>query len=572
MKLHLVGLGLLPSFAFLVLPSPAFPAGSTPGDPLPLPCQGQKVGPDLARESYNFGFCLALREDVAVVGAPKAWFWGYHRTGAGMVFERVGDLWSHTATLVPAGTAQWGTTGQSVALTQDRIYIGNPHESYLGLLSSGATYIFERVGDAWVESAKLVPNDPRVEGFFGMKLAIDGDTAVVGDYNHPQGGASSGAVYVFERGPGGWAQVQRLRPLDLGFSDFFGWSVAVEGEWILAGMSLSDAMGMDSGAAYVYRRTDAGWVEFQKLVAPDGQSLDHFGFSVAISGTRLAVGAYRARHEGVRVGAVYVFDFDGSAWQFTQKVVAPDPVNGARLGISVDLDGDQLLTGANLDPEGIVGSGSAYLFRDQGSGYSFVRKLRAPDASANDFLGVSVALSQGIALVGVWADDHACPWSPDCDSGAAWFFQVPDFAEASCFGQPCPCANADPARGCARGGARGAALAGCGSASASADDLAFAASGLAPGQPAWLFRGSESLGAGLAFGDGLRCAGGAVRRLGTRYAEPDGTLSFGPGLRPLGQWEPGERYHFQLVYRDPHGSACGQLFNSTNAIATLFAP
>ena len=148
-----------------------------------------------------------------------------------------------------------------------------------------------------------------------------------------------------------------------------------------------------------------------------------------------------------------------------------------------------------------------------------------------------------------------------------------------CFGDgsgtPCPCANwGAPGEGCANSTGAGALLAASGSASVGADDLVFAGAQLVPGQPALLFAGLNAVngGNGVAFGDGLRCAGGSVRRLGVAQPDAGGNASWGPGLQSLGGWGAGDTRHFQAWYRDPGGSPCATSFNLSHGVSVDFVP
>jgi hypothetical protein len=140
-----------------------------------------------------------------------------------------------------------------------------------------------------------------------------------------------------------------------------------------------------------------------------------------------------------------------------------------------------------------------------------------------------------------------------------------------CFGDgggaACPCGNqGDAGRGCANSSGAGAALSAGGSAGVAADDLLLQATALPDGGSALLFAGQVALngGDGVPFGDGLRCAGGAVQRLGIRTPSALGTVFFGPGLAVHGGYSPGDLVHFQVWYRDPTGGPCGNGFNLTN--------
>lgn len=140
-------------------------------------------------------------------------------------------------------------------------------------------------------------------------------------------------------------------------------------------------------------------------------------------------------------------------------------------------------------------------------------------------------------------------------------------------GTPPPCSNPGaPGAGCANSTGSGAVLAGFGSNSAGADDLTFEATNLLPNQPALLFSGDNAVngGNGLAFGDGLRCAGGDVHRLGVKVPNAIGTASWGPGLQTLGGWAAGDTRRFQTWYRNPSGGPCGTGFNLTNGTEISF--
>ncbi|MCB9915268.1 MAG: hypothetical protein H6828_08975 [Planctomycetes bacterium] len=142
-------------------------------------------------------------------------------------------------------------------------------------------------------------------------------------------------------------------------------------------------------------------------------------------------------------------------------------------------------------------------------------------------------------------------------------------------GVACPCGNSgSPGRGCANSTGAGARLSGLGSASVSSlTNLLLQGSGFTPQQPALLFAGANAVngGAGAPFGDGLRCVGGGVTRLGTYFCDPDGEVFwYATGYRAAEG--PGVTRRFQAWYRDPQGSPCGSAFNLSNGVEVTFAP
>ncbi len=93
-----------------------------------------------------------------------------------------------------------------------------------------------------------------------------------------------------------------------------------------------------------------------------------------------------------------------------------------------------------------------------------------------------------------------------------------------------------------------------------------------PAKSALLFAGTIRVngGAGLPFGDGLRCAGGSIRRLGVRSTGAAGAASWGGGLSSLGGWSAGDLRTFQVWYRDDLVGTCGSGFNLTQGLEVTF--
>lgn len=156
---------------------------------------------------------------------------------------------------------------------------------------------------------------------------------------------------------------------------------------------------------------------------------------------------------------------------------------------------------------------------------------------------------------------------------------VPPPGAAFCFGDgsgaSCACGNyGSSCEGCANSGGTGSRLVCEGSASASIDDLHPIAYSLLHNQPALLFVGINRVngGDGITFGDGLRCVGGQVVRLGVKTPSPTGESSWGPGLAAVGGWVAGDTRGFQVWYRNPRGLPCGSNFNLSNAWEVSFLP
>ena len=179
---------------------------------------------------------------------------------------------------------------------------------------------------------------------------------------------------------------------DLG--DTFGHSVAMTGGIIAVGAPYDDDNGIDSGAAYLIDA--ATGTELLKLSAVDGAAGDDFGYSIAMSGGIVAVGAPGRSDNGSASGAAYLFDV-GTGTQLA-KLTADDAEAGDEFGNSIAIDNGIAAVGAWRADEYGDGSGAAYLF-DASTGNQIDKLL--PDTGNNyQTFGVSIAMDDGIVAIG----------------------------------------------------------------------------------------------------------------------------------------------------------------------------
>ena len=142
-------------------------------------------------------------------------------------------------------------------------------------------------------------------------------------------------------------------------------------------------------------------------------------------------------------------------------------------------------------------------------------------------------------------------------------------------GAPCPCGNnSTNGGGCANGTGEGNVLSASGSNSVSAADLELSSANAIPSQPGLYFQGNNAIngGNGNVFGDGLRCAGGAVVRLQVRFSNGTGDSSTSIDIGAKGGVSAGDVKRYQHWARDPNSSPCGSQFNLSNGIEITWAP
>ena len=329
---------------------------------------------------------------------------------------------NETAKLTASDAAAGDLFGWSVSVSGDTALVGAFETDFIG-----SAYIFERDQgglDNWGQVKKLTAGVEN--GYFGISVALSGDTALVGAYWDD----GNGSAYIFERDQGGaenWGQVKKLTASDAAAGDELGISVALSGDTALVGARYDDDNGSASGSAYIFERDQGGadnWGEAKKLTASDGAADDNFGTSVALSGDTALIGARNNDDNGTDSGSAYIYERDqGGAgnWGEAAKLTASDAAMDDYFGISVALSEDTVLVAAYANDDAGTNSGSAYIYyRNQGGAdnWGHVKKLNASDAAGGDEFGFSVALSGDTALVGVRYDDDN-----GLDSGSAYIFE-----------------------------------------------------------------------------------------------------------------------------------------------------
>ncbi len=515
----------------------------------------------------GFGFSVSLSGDTAFVGS---WHEDNQTQGSGAVyaFERTPAGWRRTARMVPeGGIAHFAT----VAVNGDRAAASSWKKSGLG----GEVYFYDRRPPGWQQVGRLTASDLEWDDEYGMGVAIEGDTAVVGspkddDFCPADPQCNSGSVYVYERRPAGWFESAKLVASDPGVYDYFGVSVALEADRIAVG-AFSTGSPHWPGAIYIFERQAGNWIETAKLVPSDGTGSSMFGQRVSLSGDVVVSGA--SLQDGK--GKTYVFENRGGGWVEAAQLVASDGQNGDFFGDSVAIDGDRILVGAPDAAGDKAKTGAAYLFERNSTGWVQTAKLTSPTPELADWFGWAVALEGETALI-------AAPvvlWMEHLRFGTVHEFTIPAQTRAYCFGAGCPCGNEDSVAGCENSTGHGGYLTACGTTGVAADDLVLTASSLPRGMPGVLVMGAGETTAPM--GDGLLCisdGGVGVFRYTLQGAGDAGVISAGPGIvaeshalfSSLGQILVGQTWNFQVLYRDLGGS-CGPGTNTTNAVAVTFS-
>ncbi len=367
--------------------------------------------------SDEFGRTVCISGTYAISGAHFDDEAGAN-SGSAYVSKREGINWIAEAKLTASDGAAGDHFGHVVGISGDLALVGAPYDDDDGD-KSGSAYVFKRNGTGWTQDNKLTAPDAAAEDYFGYSVAISGDNALIGAYADDDDGSMSGSAYLFKRSGAGWTQDAKLTASDAAPTDYFGYSVSIDGDLVLIGAYGDDDHALDSGSAYVFRRDGASWIEEAKLTAPDAAATDGFGLAVCISGDHAVVGAPWDDDAGGFSGSAYVFRRNGTSWIAEAKLIASDAAADDLFGHSVSISGDCAVIGAFGDDDAGGNSGSAYVFQRDGTNWTEKVKIIPSDAAGGDQFGQAVSISSGLALVG-------SPYDSDGGhhSGSAYVYEL----------------------------------------------------------------------------------------------------------------------------------------------------
>ena len=331
----------------------------------------------------QFGISVGISGDVVVVGAVTHDVGANANQGSAYVFVKPPGGWGNmteTAKLTASDGMAHDAFGASVAISGDTVVVGAYQDDVGSNMNQGSAYVFVKPLGGWAgtmtETAKLLASDGAANDQFGASVAISADTVVVGaDRDDVGPNANQGSAYVFVKPLGGWAgtmtETAKLTASDGAGGDYFGYSAAVFGDTVVVGAPLDDAPNTDQGSAYVFVKPPGGWAgtmtETAKLIASDGAANDSFGAAIAISLDVVAVGAPGATiGANLYQGAVYVFVKPIGGWTGmpteSAKLIASDGAADDSFGWSVGVSMSTVVVGVPWAQVGNFNAGQGALY------------------------------------------------------------------------------------------------------------------------------------------------------------------------------------------------------------------
>lgn len=241
---------------------------------------------------------------------------------------------------------------------------------------------------------------------FGVSLALAGDTLVVGSPRDDANGSNSGAVYVFQRVADDWVLQQRLVANDNAAGDQFGFSVALNGDQLIVGAPYVGSA--DQGAAYVFERSLGQFAQVQKFNVTPMPQPRYFGWSVAAGPNVVWVGSPAHRIVGNFQGSATQFERDQFGVWLEGPTFGPFGGSGGEtFGIAMAYSAGQLIVGEKGEQVGNQDfAGAAIAYRYDGS-LTELGVISIPTVQSFDQFGAAVAINGPFAVIGAPATQRA---------------------------------------------------------------------------------------------------------------------------------------------------------------------
>lgn len=331
----------------------------------------------------KLGVSVGVDGDVAVAGAPD----GNFPHGTAYIYHFTGRSW-HKQILVNPDTADTYFFGEAVAVSGTTVLVGADTD----FTSVPKVFVYTLAGQSWKLAGTIAQPHPVDGQAFGVGLAIDGTTAVIGD---TQGDDNRGIGYVFTGHGGSWRFQGRLTD-PAGISKLPGEQLGL----LVAVSASTAALGGVYQTGLVFARHGTKWFRQASFGHLRNESNVYYS-AVALSGNTLA---YSQPGWNNATGVVYIYTRIGRTWKRTARLFSPHPVKSGYFGSAVALSGSRLVVGAsNL---GLARCGTAFEFTESRGKWHEREEIANPGCRKGDAFGLTIALSGRTAVIGAPYKDN----------------------------------------------------------------------------------------------------------------------------------------------------------------------
>lgn len=343
-----------------------------------------------------FGFAVSIDGNFAIVGAYGDDVGANADQGSVSFYQFNGSNWVLLQKVTDATGAAGDLFGVSVAISGNYAVVGSSRDDVGLNTDQGSASIYQYNGSNWVFMQKITDATGASGDYFGVSVSIAGNFAIIGEYGDDVGiNVDQGSITIYQFNGTNWLLMQKITDATGAINDFFGVSVAVSGNYAIAGARNDDAgANTDQGSASIYQFNGTNWVLMQKITDAAGNVNDWFGASVSVSGNYAVIGASKEDVGTNTVqGTASIYQFNGTNWVFVQKFSDPNGGSGDFFGASVHISGDYAIVGAFNQKVGTFSAqGTASIYVRLGAGWAILQHITDPMGNANDRFGVSVSI------------------------------------------------------------------------------------------------------------------------------------------------------------------------------------
>ena len=376
--------------------------------------QQQKLTASNSATNTRFGYGVHLMsDDTVIIGAYNDDAKGAN-AGAAYLFQRTGDTWSEIKIIYPSDIGANDFFGRSISSSETDLVISGPTQDnatgnvYLFPYTKTRNFYITDAGkysvDATIAGLKYKTNEVEVtgsvtpkksfnetivqtitssDGGFGI-CSIDGDYSVIGATGYD---TNKGAVYVFYRSNGIWAQQARIVSNDYSNSINFGNSVAISGDRVIVGQS---SYSSNSGKVEIFHRSGISWTHVSSFT---GSGSDQLGkLFVDIDGDYAIAGSLGYN---TNTGRLYIYHYSNGSW--AQQYTLDGESTYDEFGVVASISGDYIIVGARFDDDGGLNAGAAYIYKRTNTTWNLQNKFIGE--SASDDFGYGVAIYNEYAAI-----------------------------------------------------------------------------------------------------------------------------------------------------------------------------
>lgn len=314
-------------------------------------------------------------------------------------------LWiQDSSPISPPQIALYDQFGWSATMSADKLALGAYSDDGEGG-GYGTVYTFQWSGTTWIQD-DIVLSSPGTSGdAFSGALSMSGDKLAVGAIGNNAAGSTAGSVYTYTWNGTTWLLNEDvLIPDTLSAIDQFGYSVSMSGDKLAVSAVGDDGVDNNAGIVYTFQWNGTTWVQDDTTLAPSNLAAnDKFGHAISMENDKMAISAIG---DNSGAGAVYTYQWNGTAWvQDSSDIIPAGLQANDHFGQSVSLSGDKLVVGASGDD----GTGTAYTFQWDGSTWFQDIPVLAPiTLVTGNFFGFSLSLSgNNLAISAYRANTYA---------------------------------------------------------------------------------------------------------------------------------------------------------------------